>query len=144
MFQKNSHTDKENYRPVSILPKFISKIYERYLHKQFHDYFAVIFSRGFQKGLSIVNCFLPMIEKWRESLDEGVAYGALLTDLSKFDCLPHEFIVGYLRAPFLVHYCLIYLYVAFLRSCPKIVFLITLVIIPHTQHVTGSTTIYLI
>ena len=32
-----------------------------------------------------------MIEKWRESLDEGGAVGALLTDLSKaFDCLPHK------------------------------------------------------
>ena len=34
-----------------------------------------------------------MIEKWRESLDQGGAYGALLTDLSNaFDCLPHELI----------------------------------------------------
>ena len=30
-----------------------------------------------------------MIEKWRKSFDEGGAFGALLTDLSKaFDCLP--------------------------------------------------------
>ena len=73
MFKKNSRTDKENYRPVSILPN-ISKIYERCLYKQLYDYFDVIFSRnqcGFQKGFSVVNCLLHMIKKWRESLDQG-------------------------------------------------------------------------
>ena len=36
-----------------------------------------------------------MIEKWKESLDQGGAYGALLTDLSKaFDCLPNELIIA--------------------------------------------------
>ena len=97
VFKKNSRTDKENYRPVSILPN-ISKIYERCLYKQLYDYFDVIFSRnqcGFRKGFSVVNCLLPMIEKWRESLDQGGVYGALLTDLSKaFDCLPHELIIA--------------------------------------------------
>ena len=101
VFKKNSRTDKENYRPVSILPN-ISKIYERCLYKQLYDYFDVIFSRnqcGFRKGFSVVNCLLPMIEKWRESLDQGGAYGALLTDLSKaFGCLPHELIIAKLYA----------------------------------------------
>ena len=40
-----------------------------------------------------------MIEKWRESLGQGGAYGALLTDLSKaFACLLHELIIAKLYA----------------------------------------------
>ena len=101
VFKKNSRTVKENYRPVSILP-IISKVYERCLYAQLYDLFDVIFSKnqcGFRKGFSIVNYLLPMIENWRESLDQGGAYGALLTDLSKyFDCLPHELIIVKLHA----------------------------------------------
>ena len=53
----------------------------------------------FRKGFSVVNCLLRVIEKWRESLDEGSAYGALLTDLLKaFNCLPHEMIIAKLYA----------------------------------------------
>ena len=98
---KNSSADKENYRPVSILPN-ISKVYERCLYKQLFHCFNIIFSRnqcGFWKGFSVANFLLPIIEKWRESLDQGSAYGALVTDLSKaFDCLPHELIIAKLYA----------------------------------------------
>ena len=40
-----------------------------------------------------------MIEKWRESLNQGGAYGALLTDFLKaLACLPHELIIAKLYA----------------------------------------------
>ena len=40
-----------------------------------------------------------MIEKWKESVDNGGAFGALMTVLSKaFDCLHHELLTANLEA----------------------------------------------
>ena len=81
VFKKDSRNDKRNYRPVSILPN-ISKIYERLLYNQLETYFESILSRyqcGFRKVFSVLTTLLPMIEKWRESLDSGGNCGALST-----------------------------------------------------------------
>ena len=40
-----------------------------------------------------------MIENWKESLDPGSHYGALLTDLSKaFGCMMHSLLIAKLQA----------------------------------------------
>ena len=40
-----------------------------------------------------------MLEKWKNAVDKGKVFGALLTDLSKaFDCLPHELTIAKLNA----------------------------------------------
>ena len=40
-----------------------------------------------------------MLEKWKNAVDKGKVFGALLIDLSKaFDCLPHELIIAKLNA----------------------------------------------
>ena len=101
IFKKGDKTDKENYRPVSILP-ILSKIYERLVYEQIYPYFDHIFSKyqcGFRKGYSAQHCLLSMIEKWRRALDNGENIGALLTDLSKaFDCINHELLIAKLSA----------------------------------------------
>ena len=100
-YKKKSKCSKDNYRPVIILPN-ISKIYERCLYKQLNNYFENISSKNqfrFRKGYSVVNCLLPMIEKFRLTHDKGGSFGALLTDLSKaFDCLHHELLIAKLHA----------------------------------------------
>ena len=65
--------------------------YMKDFYKQLETCFESNLSRyqcGFRKGFSVLTTLLPMIEKWRESLDSDGNFGALLTDLSKaFDWL---------------------------------------------------------
>ena len=54
---------------------------------------------GFWKGYSTQHCLLFLIEKFKEAIDTGNKFGALLTDLSKaFDCLDHSLIVAKLHS----------------------------------------------
>ena len=80
---------KDNYRPVSILSN-ISKIYERCLYDQIDVFFDSILSKyqcGFRRDYNAQHCLITLIEKWKKSVDNGGALGALFTDLSKvFDC----------------------------------------------------------
>ena len=55
-----------------------------------------------------------------------------------------KYFLGYPKPPFLAHYYAIYLYVTFLWFYPKMLLLITLMILPHTQQVPEFTTSYLI
>ena len=101
VFKKGYRGSKENYRPVSILP-VISKILEKLLCKEITIFIDPLLSKyqcGFRKGFSAQHCLLAMLEKWKNAVDKGKVFGALLTDLSKaFDCLPHELIIAKLNA----------------------------------------------
>ena len=72
------------------------------MYEQIQKYFDDILSQyqcGFRKGHSAQHCLMVLIEKWKESVDSGGAFGALLTDLSKaFDCLPHDLLIAKLHA----------------------------------------------
>ena len=99
--KKKDKSDKTNYRPVSILPN-ISKIYEKIIYNQLYEYFHdKLFPSqcGFPKGYSSQCSLLVMTEKFKESIDKGNAFGALLTDLSKaFDCINHTLLIAKLSA----------------------------------------------
>ena len=54
---------------------------------------------GFRKGYSAQHCLLAMLEKWKNAVDKGKIFGALLTDLSKaFDSLSHDLLIAKLNA----------------------------------------------
>ena len=88
---------KENYRPISILSN-LSKIYEKLMYNKLYDYFDnMLFPRqcGFGKGYIAQHCLLVMAEKFKETIDKGNEFGALLTDLSKtFDCINHPLLIA--------------------------------------------------
>ena len=77
---------------VSILPNIL-KIYEKIIYNQLYEYFNDKLFPGqceFRKGYSSQYSILVMTKKFKEALDKGNAFGALLTHLSKaFDCIDH-------------------------------------------------------
>ena len=97
----NTSDITDNYRPVSILCNF-SKIYERCIYDQIQLFFDSLLSKyqcGFRRGYNAQHCLITLIEKWKKSVDNGGAFGALLNDLSKaLDCLPHELLIAKLDA----------------------------------------------
>ena len=100
-FKKDDKTDKENYRPIIILPN-LSKVYERLMYDQVYPFFDQIFLElqcDFCKGFSAEQCLIYMIEKWRTNLDTGGHGNALLTDLSKpSGCIDHQLLIAKLNA----------------------------------------------
>ena len=54
---------------------------------------------GFHKGYIAQHYLIALIEKWKQSVDNVGAFGALMTDLSKeFDCLSNELLIAKLDA----------------------------------------------
>ena len=98
--KKGYRSEKDNYRSVSILPN-LSKVFERCISNQIAQFFDKILSKhqcGFRKGHSAQHSLIVVLEKWKESVDRGHVFGALLTKLSKaFDCLPRNLLIAKLN-----------------------------------------------
>ena len=80
----------------------ISKILEKLLWKQITIFIDPLLSKyqcELRKNFSAQHCLLAVLKKWKNAVDKGKMFGALLTDLSKaFDCFPHELIIAKLNA----------------------------------------------
>ena len=97
---KDETTNKENYRPVSVLP-LISKIFKWIIHDQLSEYLEKYLNSilcGFTKAHSTEHALFKLLQARQEKLDEGGFVGTILVDLSKaYDCLPHDFLVAKLE-----------------------------------------------
>ena len=63
------------------------------------DEFFLKYQCAFEKGYSAQHFLLAMLEKWKQVVSNGQAFGVLLTDLSKiFDHLQHELLIAKLNA----------------------------------------------
>ena len=77
--KKDSKSEKNNYRPVSILSN-TSKVYERIMFKQMSGFFeSSFFSKyqcEFRKGFNSFHCLVSMLEKWKSATDNKKVFGA--------------------------------------------------------------------
>ena len=100
LHKKDDTTNKENYRPVSILPS-ISKIYERLMFQQISNYISGSLSPylcGFRKGYSAQHALLRLKNTLNLCLDKKENIGMFMMDLSKaFDCISHELLIAKLH-----------------------------------------------
>ena len=101
VFKKNNLLEKENYRPVSVLP-VVSKIFERIMQKQvtlFTEKLLSPYLCGYKKGFSTQQVLISLIEGWKKKLDQKGYGGAILMDLSKaFHTLNHDLLLVKLHA----------------------------------------------
>ena len=99
--KKGETTNKENYRPISVLP-LISKIFERIIHDQLSEYLEKYLNSilcGFRKGHSTQHALFKLLQAWQEELDKGSFVRTILMDLSKAcDYLPHDLLAAKLEA----------------------------------------------
>ena len=101
--KKDEITNKENYRPVSVLP-LISTIFEQVIHDQLSEnlekYLHSILC-GFRKTHSTQHALFKLLQAWQKELDKGGFIGTILMDLSKtYDFF---FYLVFLSQPFTNH-----------------------------------------
>ena len=101
MYKKINPLNKENYRPVIILPH-LSKVFDRIIYKPINSYMEGKLSKcltDFRKSHGTQNSLLTMLGKWKRGIDNGSCASALFMDLLKaFDTINHDLNLAKLKA----------------------------------------------
>ena len=93
---KEDLTNKENYKPVSILSNLLI-VFVRCLYNQFSVFFDKMLSKyqcGFRESFNAQHCLINLLEQGRRSLEQGLVFGAFLTDFSKALNVSHNLLVA--------------------------------------------------
>ena len=97
VYKKDEATDKQNYRPVSLLP-LISKVLEKAIYDQLCQYLDKYLNSllcSFWKAHFSQHALFKLLQAWQEELDKSGFVGTILMDLSKaYDTLPHDLLVA--------------------------------------------------
>ena len=102
IFKKGSSLKASNYRPFSLLSN-IEKIYEKLMYNRLVSFLNThnqIYSKQFDfiKSHSTVHTLINIVERIRESLDDGEFVCGVFVDLQKaFDTVNHEILLSKLN-----------------------------------------------
>ena len=102
IFKKGSPLEPSNYRPISLLSN-IEKIFEKLMYSRisnFLDRHQILYFRqyGFRKSHSTTQAIINIIERIRQSLDNGQLACGVFVDLQKaFDTVDHEILCSKLN-----------------------------------------------
>ena len=76
IFKKNDDLDKENYRPVSVLPHML-KVFERIMYTQTENFMEVKLSKlltGFRKNHSTQHCLINILDNGKIPLTKVILF----------------------------------------------------------------------
>ena len=95
LFKAGERTDKQNYRPISVLSA-LSKICERVIYDKLYGYLnkynlLTKYQSGFRALHSTVTAMLDVTNKWYLNIDNGLTNMVVFLDLTKaFDTVSHK------------------------------------------------------
>ena len=98
LFKKGDKHDRDNYRPISILPS-VPKVIERLVHLQLYGHLTqnkLLFDNqfGFRQRRSTATALYRFTDDLLTNMDEGKFTGVVYLDLKKaFDTVDHKILI---------------------------------------------------
>ena len=99
VYKKDSPHDKNNYRPISVLP-IISKSLERHVASSYVEYLTnhgLLYSKqsAYRPGHSYETALLSLTDNWLKAMDDSELVESVFLDISKaFDLVSHDMLLS--------------------------------------------------